>query len=111
MTNEKFKSIEDLKLKIKKESLRKEKERHNVLIVSAGTCGQARGAMKVIDALEHTIKDKKLEDRVTVKVTGCHGFCEAEPNIIIHPIKPNCYYRGTTIYTGFLPKFHEFIKG
>ncbi len=91
MTNEKFKSTEDLKLKIKKESLRKKKERHNVLIVSAGTCGQARGAMKVIDALEQMIKDKKLEDRVTVKVTGCHGFCEAEPNIIIHP--HNLFYQ------------------
>jgi len=91
MTNEKFKSIEDLKLKIKNESLRKKKEKHNVLIVSAGTCGQARGAMKVIDALEQTIKEKKLEDRVTVKVTGCHGFCEAEPNIIIHP--HNLFYQ------------------
>jgi NADH-quinone oxidoreductase subunit F len=91
MTNEIFKSIEDLKIKIKKESLRKEKERHNVLIVSAGTCGQARGAIKVIDSLEQTIKDKKLEDRVTVKVTGCHGFCEAEPNIIIHP--HNLFYQ------------------
>ena len=85
MTNEKFKSIDELKQKIKKESLREEKETHEALIVSAGTCGQARGALKVIDALERTIKDKKLEDRIKIKVTGCHGFCEAEPNIIIKP--------------------------
>jgi NADH-quinone oxidoreductase subunit F len=85
MNNEKFKSIEELKQKIKKESLKKEKETHEALIVSAGTCGQARGALKVIDTLERTIKEKKLEDRIKIKVTGCHGFCEAEPNIIIKP--------------------------
>ncbi len=91
MTDIKLKSFEDLKQKIKQESLRKEKEKHTVLTVSAGTCGQARGSLKVVEALERTIKDKKLEDRVIVKVTGCHGFCEAEPNIIIHP--NNLFYQ------------------
>jgi NADH-quinone oxidoreductase subunit F len=59
--------------------------------VSAGTCGQARGSLKVVEALEETIKEKKLEDRVAVKITGCHGFCEAEPNIIIQP--QNLFYQ------------------
>jgi NADH-quinone oxidoreductase subunit F len=91
MTETKLKSFEDLKQKIQHESKRKEEEKRTVLTVSAGTCGQARGSLKVVEALEETIKEKKLEDRVTVKVTGCHGFCEAEPNIIIQP--QNLFYQ------------------
>jgi NADH-quinone oxidoreductase subunit F len=91
MTETKLKSFEDLKQKIQHESKRKEEEKRTVLTVSAGTCGQARGSLKVAEALKETIKEKKLEDRVTVKVTGCHGFCEAEPNIIIQP--QNLFYQ------------------
>ncbi len=55
------------------------------LTVSAGTCGQARGSLDVIASLENVIQEKELQEKVRVKVTGCHGFCEAEPNIIIQP--------------------------
>lgn len=91
MTETKLKSFEDLKQKIQHEFKRKEEEKRTVLTVSAGTCGQARGSLKVVEALEETIKEKKLEDRVAVKITGCHGFCEAEPNIIIQP--QNLFYQ------------------
>jgi len=56
-----------------------------VLTVSAGTCGRARGSLKVISALNRAVKDMRLQKRVQVRVSGCHGFCEAEPNIIITP--------------------------
>jgi NADH-quinone oxidoreductase subunit F len=85
MTDIKLKSFEDLRQKIEQEGLRKKDENYTVLTVSAGTCGQARGSLKVVEELEKVIQKKKLEDRVAVKVTGCHGFCEAEPNIIIQP--------------------------
>ncbi|MGD9344513.1 MAG: NADH-quinone oxidoreductase subunit NuoF [Candidatus Aminicenantes bacterium] len=91
MTDIKLKSFEDLRRKIEKESLKKENEKPSVLTVSAGTCGQARGSLKVVAALEKVIREKNLEDRVAVKVTGCHGFCEAEPNIIIQP--NNLFYQ------------------
>ena len=91
MTETKLKSFEDLKQKIQHEFKRKEEEKRTVLTVSAGTCGKARGSLKVVEALEETIKEKKLEDRVAVKITGCHGFCEAEPNIIIQP--QNLFYQ------------------
>jgi NADH-quinone oxidoreductase subunit F len=91
MTDIKLKSFEDLKQKIEQASLKKEEEKHTVLTVSAGTCGQARGSLKVVEELEKVIQEKKLEDRVAVKVTGCHGFCEAEPNIIIQP--NNLFYQ------------------
>ncbi len=91
MTNAKLRSLDDLKQKIELETSKRAAESQSVLIVSAGTCGQARGSLKVIDALEKEIHKRNLEDRVAVKITGCHGFCEAEPNIIIQP--NNLFYQ------------------
>ena len=55
------------------------------IIISCGTCGQARGALKVVEAFKQEIAREGLEDRIKVRVTGCHGFCEVEPNLIIEP--------------------------
>ena len=81
----KINSIEELNTTIKNQALLRKDQQKAVLFVSTGTCGQARGSLKVIEALEKEIAAQNLEDKVEVKVTGCHGFCEAEPNIIIQP--------------------------
>lgn len=54
-----------------------------IISISCGTCGQARGALKVAQAFKEAIKG--LGKKISIKVTGCHGFCEAEPNVIIFP--------------------------
>ncbi len=87
----KIKSTKDLALAIQIQIQKRQSEKKPVLTVSAGTCGQARGSLKVIDSLKKAIKNNKLEDKVKIKVTGCHGFCEAEPNIIIQP--QNIFYQ------------------
>ena len=87
----KIKSIADLEQTIEDQINRRKAEKKSILTVSAGTCGQARGSLKIIQSLEKIIKKEKLEDKVKVKVTGCHGYCEAEPNIIIHP--QNIFYQ------------------
>jgi len=87
----KFKSTEELKQALAHHVQSRKTENGTVLIVSAGTCGQARGSLNVIDALEKVIQDKNLTNQVKVKFTGCHGFCEAEPNIIIQP--GNIFYK------------------
>ncbi len=87
----KVNSIEELNNTINEQTLFRQDKQKAVLTVSAGTCGQARGSLKVIEALEKEIAGQNLEDKVTVKVTGCHGFCEAEPNIIIRP--HNIFYQ------------------
>jgi (2Fe-2S) ferredoxin len=28
---------------------------------------------------------RKLADRIQLRITGCHGFCEMEPSILIEP--------------------------
>ena len=81
----KNKSIEELKQTINSQIQKRTSEKKPVLTVSAGTCGQARGSLNVIESLKKVIQKENLEDKVKIKVTGCHGFCEAEPNIIIHP--------------------------
>ena len=55
------------------------------IVISSGTCGQASGSQKIIDAFYRELKKHKLEETVEIKITGCHGFCQLEPNIIIYP--------------------------
>ncbi len=85
------KSTEELEQAIESQIQVRKSEKKSILTVSAGTCGQARGSLRVIESLEKAIKRENLEDKVKVRVTGCHGFCEAEPNIIIHP--QNIFYQ------------------
>jgi NADH-quinone oxidoreductase subunit F len=80
-----IKSIEGLGELISAKKAERSAEKRPVLTVSAGTCGQARGSLKVVDSLRKTIKKENLDKKVLIRVTGCHGFCEAEPNIIIYP--------------------------
>ncbi|NOR14972.1 MAG: NADH-quinone oxidoreductase subunit NuoF [Candidatus Aminicenantes bacterium] len=91
-----IKSPQELREAAAEQKRQREAQQKAVLTVSAGTCGQARGSLDVIESLRKIVKEQGLEDRVEVKLTGCHGFCEAEPNIIIQPqnifyqhVKPN----------------------
>jgi NADH-quinone oxidoreductase subunit F len=81
----KINSLSNLKKVIEDQIKKRKAEKKSVIAVSAGTCGQARGSLGVIKALKKEIKKENLKNKVKVKVTGCHGFCEAEPNIIIQP--------------------------
>ncbi len=61
------------------------------LIVSSGTCGQAKGSLAVIDALEKSLKKHNLDKKVDIRITGCHGFCQVEPIVIVNP--KNIFYQ------------------
>ncbi len=87
----KIQSITDLKQAIEIQIQKRKSTEKPILTISAGTCGRARGSLRVIKALKNAIKKQKLENDIKIKVTGCHGFCEAEPNIIIHP--HNIFYQ------------------
>lgn len=56
-----------------------------MLVVPAGTCGQASGALDLIRAAEREISERKLQEKIRLKVTGCHGFCQMEPSVLIAP--------------------------
>ncbi|MDQ1256648.1 MAG: NADP-reducing hydrogenase subunit HndC, partial [Candidatus Hydrogenedentes bacterium] len=55
------------------------------LIIPAGTCGKASGADGLIEAAHREIEENGLGHRVHVRVTGCHGFCEMEPSVLVEP--------------------------
>ncbi|MBU2438794.1 MAG: (2Fe-2S) ferredoxin domain-containing protein, partial [Acidobacteria bacterium] len=66
----KLKSIEELNQRIADERDKKAAVQTATLTVSAGTCGQARGSLEVVDALEKVIGEKGLKDKISVIVTG-----------------------------------------
>ncbi len=63
------------------------------LIISAGTCGLARGAEEIIRAARDYQSEKGLEKKFDIKVTGCHGFCEAEPNVLVYLNGQKIFYQ------------------
>jgi NADH-quinone oxidoreductase subunit F len=52
------------------------------------------GSKNVAEALELALQRKGLSEKVTVKETGCHGFCERGPVIVIRP--ENVFYQKVT---------------
>jgi NADH-quinone oxidoreductase subunit F len=58
--------------------------------VCGGTGCHSFGSEKVADACRREIKRQKLTAKVEVKVTGCHGFCEKGPLVVIKP--QNIFY-------------------
>ncbi len=55
------------------------------VIISSGTCGKAGGSDAVVRRAKKILKEKGLSDKVNLKVSGCLGFCEQEPIMIINP--------------------------
>ena len=55
------------------------------IVIPAGTCGQASGANDLIRLAKRELLARKLTDRIHLCITGCHGFCETEPCVVIEP--------------------------
>ena len=60
----------------------------NIRICNTGC--RARKSLKVSVALSQEIKARELADTVAIKETGCHGFCELGPILVIEP--ENIFY-------------------
>ncbi len=78
----KLNSIKDFEEFSKKITETQALKKH-IISISSGTCGHASGSKKFEEALKNAIK--RHEEKITIKLTGCHGFCAAEPNIIVFP--------------------------
>ncbi len=64
------------------------------IAICAGTGCLALGNDRVISAFEEEVKKQTLEAKVDIRATGCHGFCEKGPNVIIYP-EEICYIEVT----------------
>jgi NADH-quinone oxidoreductase subunit F len=63
---------------------RRDPERPCVTIC-AGTGCQAYGVSRVIEAFEEEVAKRGLADQVDILTTGCHGFCERGPVVVVKP--------------------------
>jgi len=55
--------------------------------VCGGTGCHASGCHQVIDAFKKVLQDHSKSNGANIRVTGCHGFCERGPLVVIHPHK------------------------
>jgi NADH:ubiquinone oxidoreductase subunit F (NADH-binding)/(2Fe-2S) ferredoxin len=64
-----------------------ESGRKSISVCASGSCGIASGAELVLAALRKELEERGLNHTVDLKSTGCHGFCEQEPTVIVWPDK------------------------
>jgi NADH:ubiquinone oxidoreductase subunit F (NADH-binding)/(2Fe-2S) ferredoxin/ferredoxin len=83
MSPVRFKSIKEVEEY--QTSLQLLSDSRRLVSISAASCGRASGALQIASALEKSLKEYGLTDKVILKLTGCHGFCQFEPNVIIFP--------------------------
>ena len=55
------------------------------LLVCAGTGCVSCGSFALKEALEREVARRGLQDEVLVVATGCNGFCERGPILMVHP--------------------------
>ena len=60
------------------------------ITICSGTGCQASGCEIVALAFEEELKKNGVEAKIDLKKTGCHGFCEQGPLVVIHP-QEICY--------------------
>jgi NADH-quinone oxidoreductase subunit F len=62
--------------------------------VCCGTGCRVHGSMEVIGAFREEIEVRRLNGDVAVVGTGCHGFCEKGPVVVLKP--SGVFYQGVT---------------
>ncbi|NOZ00715.1 MAG: NADH-quinone oxidoreductase subunit F, partial [Deltaproteobacteria bacterium] len=81
-----IRSIEDLdKARKKAEADYRKVDRY--ISVCGGTGCRGGGCIEVADAIRDVISSEGLEDKLPLRLTGCHGFCEQGPLVVIYPQK------------------------
>jgi len=71
--------------KLRKKILDKKDSKGLAISVCVSTGCKALGVQKVLEAFNVEIKKQYLEGKVDIKETGCLGFCEKGPRIVIYP--------------------------
>jgi len=61
------------------------------ITLCSGSACNASGSVEVAAAIEEEIKKQGLSAEVDIRKTGCHGFCERGPIVVIHP-EEICYF-------------------
>jgi len=80
----KLKSPNELEA-LRKSIIKKRDPNKTVITICNGTGCQAHGCKAVTAAFQEEVRKQKLEDKVDIRATGCHGFCERGPLVVIKP--------------------------
>lgn len=59
------------------------------IVIPAGTCGRASGAGELVAVAREILAGRSAGPRL--RVTGCHGFCQMEPSVLVEPSRT--FYR------------------
>ena len=62
------------------------------ITLCSGSACHATGSHDVAESLKAELEKQGLADKVDIRRTGCHGFCERGPIIVIHPDEI-CYFQ------------------
>ncbi|MDP3015491.1 MAG: NADH-ubiquinone oxidoreductase-F iron-sulfur binding region domain-containing protein, partial [Deltaproteobacteria bacterium] len=73
--------------KYRDEILSKRNPDQPLITVCGGTGCHASGCHAVVDAFKKVLQEKASGNGIGLRVTGCHGFCERGPLVVIHPKK------------------------
>lgn len=79
---------------LRQEILTKTDSQKPLITLCSGTACQASGSDPIAKAFEEEILKQGLGQQVDFKRTGCHGFCERGPIVIIYP-QGLCYLKIT----------------
>ncbi len=63
---------------------RRESKKKLISLCAGSGCG-AYGTAKVNQALKEELTKQNLQDNVEIRLSGCHGFCEKGPIMVLHP--------------------------
>jgi len=100
-----FRELEHLRQQLRE-------QRQNItttVMVCGGTGCQASRSRAVIDAVSDELSRQELDMRVRLCVTGCHGFCEQGPVMIIEP--GNVFYCHVSPEDAFEVVYQTVMKG
>jgi (2Fe-2S) ferredoxin len=64
-----------------------EESQKREILICAGTGCTSSGGLGLLARITEELETRGLSDSVSVKITGCHGFCEQGPLMIIEPRK------------------------
>jgi len=71
----------------RKEILNNQDSERSCITICCGTGCRAYGAEEVASQFIDEKENRGLNDEIEIKSTGCHGFCERGPLVVIHPKK------------------------
>jgi NADH:ubiquinone oxidoreductase subunit F (NADH-binding)/(2Fe-2S) ferredoxin/NAD-dependent dihydropyrimidine dehydrogenase PreA subunit len=69
------------------EIIKKRDPHQPCITVCTGTGCHASGCHQVVEAFKKVLAEHPEGHRVNLRMTGCHGFCEKGPLVVLHPQK------------------------